>query len=93
MLLDMKHTSNLLVHRIADGLAKDKRAVVDIDEGDADALSVLPRQDQKALRAKVGDSDVVGVDSGHVDVVTRLLKGQPTKQIPGISMQDVNTER
>jgi hypothetical protein len=49
MLLDMKHTSDLLVHCIADRLAKDKRAVVDIDEGDADALSVLPRQDQKAL--------------------------------------------
>jgi hypothetical protein len=49
MLLDMKHTSHLLVHGIADRLAKDKRAVVDIDKGDADALSVLPRQDQKAL--------------------------------------------
>jgi hypothetical protein len=49
MLLDMKHTSDLLVHGIADRLAKDKRAVVDVDEGDTDALSVLPRQDQKAL--------------------------------------------
>jgi hypothetical protein len=93
MLLDMENTSDLLVHGIANRLAKDKRAVVDIDEGDADALSVLPRQDQEALRAKVGDSNVVGVDSRHVDVVTRLLEGQPTKQIPGISTQDIKAEQ
>jgi hypothetical protein len=66
MLLDMKHTSNLLVHGIADRLAKDKRAVMGVDEGDADALSVLPRHDQKVLSTKAGDSDVVRVDSGHV---------------------------
>jgi hypothetical protein len=92
MLLDMKHTSDLLVHGIADRLAKDKRAVVDVDEGDADALSVLPRQDQKVLCTKAGDCDVVGVNSGHVDVPTRLLEGQPTKQIPGIPTQHVNNE-
>jgi hypothetical protein len=62
MLLDMKHTSDLLVHGIADGLAKEERAVMDIDEGDADALSVLPRQNQKVLCPEVGDSDVVGVN-------------------------------
>jgi hypothetical protein len=84
MLLDMKHTSNLLVHGIADRLAKEKSTVVDVDEGDTDALSVLPRQDQKALCTKAGDSDIVWVNSGHVDVPTRLLEGQPTKQIPGI---------
>jgi hypothetical protein len=49
MLLDMKHTSNLLVHGIADRFAEDKSTVMDIDEGDTDALSVLPRQDQEAL--------------------------------------------
>jgi hypothetical protein len=43
MLLDMKHTSDLLVHGIADRLAKDKRPVMDVDEGDADTLSVLAR--------------------------------------------------
>jgi hypothetical protein len=49
MLLDMKHTSDLLVHGIADRLAKDKSAVMDVDKGDTDALSVLPRQDEEAL--------------------------------------------
>jgi hypothetical protein len=36
MLLDMKHTCDLLVHGIADRFAKDKSTVVDIDEGDTD---------------------------------------------------------
>jgi hypothetical protein len=49
MLLDMKHTCNLLVHGITDRLAEDKSTVVDIYEGDTDALSVLPRQDEEAL--------------------------------------------
>jgi hypothetical protein len=91
MLLDMKHTPDLLVHSIADRLAKDKSTVVDVDQGDADALSV-PRQDQKALCTKAGDSNVVWVNSGHVDIPTRLLEGQPTKQIPGIPTQHVNNE-
>jgi hypothetical protein len=49
MLLDVKHTTNLLVPGFTNRLTIDKRAAIDKDERDTDALSVCPRQDQEAL--------------------------------------------
>ena len=49
MLLDVKHTTDLLVPGVANLSAVDKGAAVDKNERDTDALSACPRQDQEAL--------------------------------------------
>ena len=59
-----------------------EEAVVDIDQGDTDALVVRARQDQEALRAKKRGGNVVGVNPRHVDVSPCLLKGEPANKIP-----------
>ena len=61
-LLDMKHPTNLLCPSVANVLATIEEAVIDIDQGDADALVVGARQDQEALRAKERGGNVVWVD-------------------------------
>ena len=81
MLLDVKHTTNLLVPGFTNWPAIDKIATVDKDERDTDAMGACPRQDQEALRPKVGDGDLFRITPGHVHVAARLLKGQPLEQI------------
>jgi hypothetical protein len=49
MLLDVKHTTDLLVPGFTNLSAVDKGAAVDKNERDTDALSACPRQDQEAL--------------------------------------------
>jgi hypothetical protein len=81
MLLDVKHTTNLLVPGFTNRSAIDKEAAVDKDKRDTDTLGACRRQDKEALCPKVGDSDLLRIDSGHVHIAARLLEGQPLEQI------------